>query len=261
MTLWEPIKLKCEMDYLWEIGSLKLWVKKTEIEWLVAYEHQPGELYAGKQVAAQKVQKPEDLVWNRFVYEDPSCIIQLMPALHDRAVVISSETPIRMLPGNSALFFVSIPIWVRIYTGESKKAMLIEIPTITLSNTWFGDPMNGELCYSLSTHARRKVEDLEASPQRAVCPFYVRNKSTEQLEFQMMAVHVEHLKIYKDSDRLWTNEVYINFLSNDQLSQVNYSEKEPSIIQGCELMAEERVPLDNSIIKKSIGFLRSFSNF
>jgi hypothetical protein len=249
------------MDYHWEIGSLKLWIRRTEIEWLVAYEHQPGDLYADKQVVAEKGQKPEDLVWNRFVYEDPSCIMQLMPALHDRAVVISSETPIRMLPGNSALFFVSIPIWVRIYAGESKKAMLIEVPTITLSNTWFGDPMNGELCYSLSTHARRNVEDLEASPQRAVCPLHVRNNWTEQLDFQMMAVHVEHLKIFKGPDQLWTNEVYINFLNKDQLSQVNFSENEPSVIQGCELMAEERVPFDKSILKKSIGFLRSFTNF
>ena len=261
MTIWDPKELKSELDYHWEIGSLKLWVKRTENEWLVACEQRTEDLDADMTVVAEKVQKPKDLVWNRFVYEDQSCIIQLVPALHDRTVVISSETPIKILPDSRALFFVSIPIWIRIYAGESKKAMLIEVPTITLSNTWFGDTMNGELCYSLSTHARRKVEDLEASPQRAVCPFSVSNNSSGQLDFQMLAVHVEHLKIYRGPDRLWTNEVYINFLSKDQLSQVNFSEKEPSMIQGCELLAEERIPFDKSILKKSIGFLKSFANF
>ena len=261
MTMWEPNDLKRDLDYHWEIGSLKLWIRRTDIEWLVAYEHQPGDLYADKPVVAKKGQKPEKIVWNRFVFDDPSCIIQFMPALHDRAVVISSETPTRILPGNSAMFFVSIPIWLQIYAGEGKKAMLIEVPTVTLSNTWFGDRMDGELCYSLSTHARRKVEELKVSTQRAVCPFHVSNNSAEQLDFQMMAVHVEHLKIYKGQNQLWTNEVYINFLNKDQLTQVNFSEKKPCIIQDCELIAEERIPIDKSILKLGIGFLRSFSNF
>ena len=202
MTLWEPKDLKRNTDYHWEIGSLKLWIRRTEIEWLVAFEHRPGDLDAVKPVVSKKGQKPEELVWNRFVFEDPSCIIQLMPSLQDRAVVVSSETPVKILPANSALFYVSVPIWISIFAGEGMKAMLSEIPTVILSNTWFGDPMNGELCYSMRTHARRLVGELRVSPQRAVCPFRIRNNSSEHLDFQMIAVHVEHLKLYLGSERL-----------------------------------------------------------
>jgi hypothetical protein len=261
MIMWEPKDLKRNLDYRWEIGSFKLWIRRTDVEWLVAYEHQPENLDADKPVIAKRGKKPEELVWNRFVFEDPSCTIQLMPSLQDRAVVVSSETPVRILPNNSAIFFVSIPIWISIFAGEGMKAMLTEIPTIILSNTWFGDPMNGELCYSLSTHARRLIEELRVSPQRAVCPFRIKNNSSEHLDFQMIAVNVEHLRLYLGPERLWTNEVFIDFFSRDQASQIDISDKVPSVIKDCRFLREERVPFDKSILKKSITILRSFTNF
>ncbi len=104
-------------------------------------------------IIAQHGEKPENLTWNRYIYKSELNIIRFVPYLPDRPVVVDPESPIRILPDNSALFFVSIPSWIRIFTGTQEKIMLLEVPAEVLSNTWFGDPMEGELCYSLKTLA------------------------------------------------------------------------------------------------------------
>ena len=62
MTIWEPRDLKRNLDYRWEIGSLKLWIRRTEIEWLVAYEHHLEDLDNTNPVIAKRGKKPEDLI-------------------------------------------------------------------------------------------------------------------------------------------------------------------------------------------------------
>ncbi len=261
MNIWEPVVIEKDRYYYWQINPLKLWIKRTKDEWLIASEQSSEEIDNEKVMIAEFQEKPETLAWNRFVCADDSNIIQLLPALQDRAVVVGSEMPVKIFPDNSALFFLSIPIWIRIYAGENRKIMLTEIATIVLSNTWFGDPTTGELCYSLRTRARRSIDDLEISPHRAVCPVQIINRSQINLDFQKLSVHVEHLKIYSGQKRLWTNEVCISFVSEDQLSKIVFSDKIPAFEDGCTLLSEERAVVDKSILKRSISILKYFTTF
>lgn len=261
MNLWEPVPIEKDRDYYWQISPLKLWIKRTKDEWLIASEQSSEAIESEKVVISEFQEKPEPLEWNRFVCADDSNIIQLLPALQDRAVVVGSEMSVKIFPDNNALFFLSIPIWIQIYAGENKKIMLTEIPTIVLSNTWFGDPTTGELCYSIMTRARRSIDDVEIYPHIVVCPVQIINRSQINLDFQKLSVHVEHFKIYSGHKRLWTNEVYINFVSEDQLSKVEFSDKIPAFEEGCTLLCEERVAVDKSILKRSISILKYFTTF
>jgi len=253
VLLWDSNEIEVKKDYHWKIGSLDLWVKKADDEWLIAYTQVIEDLDNKKSIIAKPQKKPEGLGWNRFVI--------VVPVLQDRAIVVGSETPVKILPGNKALFFMSIPIWVHVYVGENKKVMLTEIPTIVLSNTWFGDPMTGELGYSLSTNARRSIKELRISPQRAVCPVWVKNDTPSQLDFQRLSVHVEHLRVYRGSKRLWTNEVQVDFFGEDQPSHIDFSDKIPNFEEGCVLLSEERKPVDKSLLKKSVSILKYFTTF
>ncbi len=261
MLLWDSHKIEVKKDYHWKIGSLDLWVRKADDEWLIAYAQVCEDLDSKKSIIAKPQKKPEDIGWNRFVIDDTSRIVQLVPVLQDRAIVVGSEIPVKILPGNKALFFMSVPIWVRVYVGENKKVMLTEIPTIVLSNTWFGDPMTGELGYTLKTTARRSMGELRISPQRAVCPVRVKNDTQSQLDFQRLSVHVEHLRVYRGSKRLWTNEVHIDFFGDDLPSRIDFSDKMPDFEEGCMLLSEERTPVDKSLLKKSVGILKYFTTF
>ncbi len=261
VLLWDPNEIEVKKDYHWKIGSLDLWVKKADDEWFVAYTQVIEDLDNKKSIIAKPEKKPEGLGWSRFVIDDTSRVIQLVPVLQDRAIVVGSEPPVKILPGNTALFFVSIPVWVRVYVGEKKKVILTEIPTIVLSNTWFGDPMMGELGYSLKTHARRSMEELSISHQRVFCPVWVKNDTSSQLDFQRLSVHVEHLRVYRGTKRLWTNEVQIDFFGEDQPSNIDFSDKIPNFEEGCVLLSEERTPVDKSLLKKSVSILKYFTTF
>jgi hypothetical protein len=210
-------------------------------------------------VIAKISEKPEIPDLSRFICDGPD-IIQLLPGLQDRAIVVGSEMVVKILQENSALFFVRIPVWIRIYAGEKKEKLLTEIPTVFLSNTWFGDPMTGELCYSLITKARRSIGESESDFHRAICPVKIINKSADILDFQKFSIHVEHLKIYSGEKALWTNEVKITFLDEDQPSNIDFSKKKPVIEKDCVLISEERTPVNQSLIKKSVSFLKHFTS-
>jgi hypothetical protein len=77
---------------------------------------------------------------------------------------------------------------VRVLSGNKKKVRFLEIPSQTLSNTWFGDTMNGELCYALTTRALRKVEEHVTLPERIICPVRILNNGNEALDFQSLCV-------------------------------------------------------------------------
>ena len=177
MRFWEPFKIERGKEYHWQIGPLKMWLKKIEDEWLVASEQSPNDLESEEIVIANLSEKPETPEWTRFVCAGPDTM-QLLPALPDRAVVVGSEMAVKILQENSALFFVTIPVWVCVYAGDKKETMLTEIPTVSLSNTWFGDPMTGELCYSLQSRAGMDIKHIPLSPHKAVCPVLLVNSST-----------------------------------------------------------------------------------
>ena len=260
MKPWEPVKIDKYTDYYWQAGPLSLWIRRNEDEWLVAYESQSANADSEEFIIAQKRENPGTLEPTRYVLSENSGIIQLLPVLQDRAVVVGSEIPVRILPKNRALFFVSIPVWIRILIGEKKNRItLTEIPTINLSNTWFGDPMTGELGYSLTTSARRSIEDSIPSLYRAVCPVWIINSSQAALDFQKLSIHVEHLRVYGGKLRIWTNEVRITFTGEDQLSRIDFSDKKPALEEGCTMISDERTPVDKSLLKKSVSILRYFT--
>jgi hypothetical protein len=237
MRLWDPYEFIKNRCYHWRIGSLEIWIQRTAGEWLIASSQLAEKNAKEKTILAKLHKKPETVEWSRFVVASELNTLLFLPALLDRPVVVSSETSVKILPESKALFFVSIPIVLQIYTGIDKKILLTEIPTVVLSNTWFGDPIAGDLCYSL------------------------KNNSSSVMDFQKLCLHVEHLRIYRGEKQLWTNIINIINWTEDQLSQVDFSSEIPDFEKGCELLCKERIPVDKSLLKKSFSILKYFTNF
>ena len=261
MELWSPVSLEKERDYFWHIGPLSLWIRRDGDEWLIASDRQE-DVETADTVAAEE-EKPEALGWSRFVLAGESSTVRLLPVLPDRAAVVGSETAVKILPANKALFFVSVPVWVRVtVVGTRKKqTTLTELQAVKLSNTWFGDPMTGELGYSLTTSARRSIEESPPACHQAVCPVTVKNRAAEPLDFQKLCIHIEHLRVYTGPKRLWTNEVSITFTGPDQPTLLDFSDRQPDREEGCVLLSDERTPVTKSLLKKSVGILKYFTSF
>jgi hypothetical protein len=121
--------------------------------------------------------------------------------------------------------------------------------------------MTGELCYSLKTKARRSIAETDTNPHKAVCPVTIDNRSTSPLDFQKFSVPVDSLKVYAGVKTLWTNEVKIIFHGENQPSRVEFSGKKPSVENDCTLLSAERIPMDRTLLKKSVSIFKYFTSF
>ncbi len=257
---WEALDVEPETDCFWSVGGLRLWVRKAGDEWFIASEQDAGEEERPAPAEDERLEKPEDIPWIRYIVSEDTSRLRMLPCMPDRAAVVGSDTLVNILPQSGGLFYVGVPIWVRVVIGKKEKVVLAEFPSTVLSNTWFGDPMSGELCYSLRSRARRALGELETSFHRAVCPVRVFNRSPRQVDFQKMCVHVERLRVYKSPGRLWTNEVRIEIVGEDQSSQISFSRKAPEIERGCVLLTGERISSERGLLYKGVSILKSFTS-
>jgi len=254
MELWQPHQIEQDQCLEAQVGPLQLWLRRSGDEIRIATKHRRDIESLVKAVplhpAAER--KPAGLDWSRWVCGSCDQLL-LTPVTPDRPVVVRPEVPLKIPPGREALFFVGVPLWVRITAGDANKVQLCEVPSVTLSNIWFGDPMSGDLCYSLRTRARREFSDSKAEPHRAICPVTIRNAAPMQVDIERFCVHVAHLSIYPGTSRLWTGGVQITFKGEAETSPVEYSEKPPTYEEVDKTLSEPRAPVKKRLLIKSLG--------
>ena len=254
--VWQPHKIEDGQCLEAQVGPLRLWFRRKRDELHIASERQTDSENLTKVIAPNLLDEQEtgDLEWGRWVYDKCKEIV-LTPVTPDRPVVVRPELSLKIPPGQQALFFVSIPLWVRISAGDGEKIHLCEKASLKLSNIWFGDPMSGELCYSLRSRARRDISDSQVEPHKAVCPVTIRNASTSQVEIERFCLHVAHLSVYSGASRLWTNGAKIIFKGEDETSLLEYSKKPPAYENIDMVLSEARTPVKKGLLKRSIGNL------
>lgn len=254
--LWEQVTSFAEGECrLWHVGSARFWIRRVADEWLIAFEETKD--YLTVPIAAQVREAPEGLQWNRYV-AGKSSKIAVHPVLPDRPIVIKPSSPVKILPAKGSQYYIHVPVWVAILEGGTKQGLLAERPGSFLSSTWFGDPVDGELCYSFTSDLYRSPEEREDLPLMAVCPLKIRNGSSSTLDFQRICVRVPHLDLYTGVRYLCTNEVELVYRAPDQ-SQITYRESVPSFAGDLKHASSPRIPPNRNVIKKSFEYIRSLS--
>ena len=240
MEIWQPSRLEPETIYRWAIGPLLLWLRSVGDELHLATQRGDELEHAGRTILLEPADDPpEALEWTRWVtqVETPGAEIQVLPIMPDRPAVARPDSPVRLPVGSTALFFLSIPVFVRLISLDPAVAgeagvTLTEMPSVVLSNIWFGEPTGGELCYSLKTTARRRVEDTVTRPHRAVCPVFVRNDAKEELLIQRLRVQLTHLTVFDAGSRLWTNRVNVAYRGERDGAEITIAPGAPEQAEG-----------------------------
>jgi len=258
--LWQRRELGVGETLQYDIGPLRMWIRFAEHDWYIAdqFRNDGRTIYAFERLTSEQNRMPE-VEWRRWTSSRASLHVRLSPLLPDRPLVVKPEAEIRIPAGNRALFFVSIPIWVRVSVGYPEEIALAEIPTSILSNSWFGTVTQGELCYSLRTRATREIDMSETMLHRVTCPVHIYNNSATELDFIRLAVHGEFLRLYEGTNRLYTNHVKVTFRGEEHLSQIELSKAAPDIEPGCRLIQHSRVPADQSFMQRTFQVLRSLT--
>ena len=253
---WEPRTLEVEDSGRWTLGPLSLWVRRRSHEWWVYSE------LAGTDDLAMGFSRgrppKESADWKRWAFTEDVKTVRMVPVTPNRSVVARPKTGLRIPPGNEVVFFVSIPFWLQVWVGEERRILLTEEAPRVLSNTWFGEPTEGELCFSLKTGASRSLEEVKRGSYRFVCPLLIANRSSEELDFQKVCLPVPHLQLFRGERRFWSNQVSLSYLGKNQFSAVAFAAEPPTYEKIHETLGEPRLRERKGFFRRSFDTIRTF---
>ncbi|WP_428386188.1 DUF432 domain-containing protein [Mucisphaera sp.] len=241
------------------VGPLTIWLRREGEELFVATERDADESlrHRDEPLAMADSEPPTDsaaLAWDRYILASNSQEIGLRYLLPDRPLVARPESVLVLPPGRHATFYFGIPLRIAVVEAALPPVTLTELPTIVLSNIWFGDPMQGELCYSLMTRAKRDVDLAERRPYRAICTLEIRNESDEPIKVQRLRVSGPNLDLFEGEGQVWTNRVVARFRSQEQGSEVEVVTSAPT--SGLRKIVPAREPVVGSVVSRVLGMFR-----
>jgi hypothetical protein len=249
---WGRIELPTAVTLPHRVGPRDLWFAFRHREILVATSRAPE----GTQVPAPE--PPETSSWSRWAVPGEERTVVLRPILPDRAVVLQSELPFSLLPRAEARIYVRIPLWIRVETVGNGATLLMELPTVDLSDTWWGGFMEGELCYWLHTHARREMPAELIQPYLAICPLLLVNRSGADLRVEKFAFRVAHLSLFLHRGGLWADESVVRYQGEAEGSQIEITGHPPPEAAGAARVAEPRIPVVRSFTARTFQRLKAF---
>jgi hypothetical protein len=202
----------------------------------------------------------DDLDWTRWMINEEVDAILLQPRMPDRPVIVRPEMPVSLLPNESVRFYIGVPVWISVSLGDRYRD-ITEVPSMILSNSWFGPTTEGELCYAMRTAAMLQEADLKPQAHRAVVPFEIRNASNEKLDFARLCLHTQNLKIYQGKQRLWTNQGRATYRGEEKWSRVVYARGLPPFDGASRLIGKAREPVDRGAILRTFDNWKNLADF
>lgn len=221
--IWGSHDLTPDYQSRWGIGAANIWLKQVATELWVCTEYDSDR----SQLNRNENDAPPDSVWTRWALTEARTQVNLQPVLPDRSVVLKPEFPFRIIKKTAALIYVRLPVWVRISINAPQPLTLIDIPTIILSNTWFGTMTEGELCYWLITGARRQIDQPLLRPHQAICPVHIVNEADEELVVEKICLRVNKLSLFEFDGQLWSDTTKVTFRGPQNISDVEVSGQPP----------------------------------
>jgi hypothetical protein len=223
-----------------QLERLSLSVRRTREECWLDYQ------YSNLNDTAASAE-PQSL---RFLLSDSKPSVRISPLLADRTVVVRPIMPTELPPKQHATLFISTVLWARVTVGEQT---LAELPSVRLSDTWFGaNTRHGELCYASQTRALLNLDNVQYSPLRAITPITINNQGEDNVRLERINVPVPYLTLYCDGKRFWTSGV--NILREKNLATANV-QIEASARQDAFLVAPPRRPVRGGVLDRAVDLL------
>ena len=259
-AVWDRIEISVKQCVVWRFPAHSIWVERVDNEWHVLSLTSEGWRGEVRRETVSRSRKPDSSLWRHYLHKEVGPV-QPIPVLPDKPVVVRPDRALTLLPGQAALFFPEIPVWFRLCTTAPRRLKIFEEAIVTLTKTWFGDAVNGELCYGLATRLHQGIDSVGPSTYLAVCPLSITNDSETDLVFEKICLHVENLNVFRSPKRLWTNRLNVVFRGPLQGTQIEIDHEAPRFEKGLVLFSEARQPSSGWNIRKTFGILKSFADF
>lgn len=243
------------------IGPRELWFAASEGEvWIGHAEAPPPGTDEPEHPLSPEPPSDSGMQWSRWATPHGEREIELRPAFPDRPLVLTPERSFRLLPRAEARVYVRVPLWIRIELrqGDGEPGLFLEeTPALAMSDTWWGDFMEGELTYWLPTTARRQMRPDLHLAHLGVCPLQMVNRSDDDLEVQKLAFRVPHLSLFaEETGRFWGDETRVTYRGESEGSDIDISGRPPAEAEGARRAALPRSPLPRGFRARTFQRLR-----
>lgn len=219
-----------------DVGPLTIWVRAQKDElWIASVRAEgPGEPDRAL---------PDHAAWSRWALPEGYGTLRITPAFPDRSLVVKPEHPFTLMRRARARIYMRVPIWVRLEVAQGpggRWTPLTEIPTVTLSETWWGDFRDGELAYWIVTTGRTRLTPDLFLPHLVISAIQLDNLSDDDLTVEKHILRTEHLSMYEDEGRLWAEEVRIEYRGEDEGTEVHMDDRPPREADGAREISPAR---------------------
>lgn len=192
-----------------------------------------------------------------YFHTGKSNSIIIAPALPPKPLVFKGSR-LNVLPGQKLTFFIKIPLIYQVYFSKIlPENLLKEITLKRLSDTWFGEPENGEPAFSIGSEYFLDMEQIEISEFEAICPVSVQNNSSVNLDVQRLILRDENMTLYKNNDKIVTSIVQIEYKGSDVISSVEYHFSKQYNGEKQEILAKPRNTSGKNLLKINFHFIKN----
>lgn len=208
------------------------------------------------------VEDAAELEWTRWAPGRWTGRVALAPAFPDRPVVVTPGDPFHLMGGAEARIYVRLPLWIQLQAvHQDGPVPLASVPTSEWSDTWWGTPEEGELCYWLQTRARRAVTEALFQPHMVVCPLHLVNHSAHDLHVDKIALRVEYLSLYEQDGATWSDATRVRYQGEAEGSRLEMAGKPPREAPQASLLARPRTKMARGFSARTFARLRSLQDW
>jgi hypothetical protein len=208
---------------------------------------------------SKSILEEDTIKWSRWAFNQTPQKILLTPALPDKATVVKPDFPFKVAPSATARVFVKVPLWVKVTAIADQQYFVTDLSSVILSNTWFGVFTQGELCYWLTTSARRSIDSSFTKSYLAVCPVQIINQSEEELDFEKICLRVSSLSLYQHEKMIWASETVVNYRGAREPSNITVGRDSPKEVPEAKLIADPREPAPRGFAARTFSSLRTLT--
>ncbi len=254
---WGEFDFEHQQQRCWRMGERAIILKRLENEWnswnLETLNENDESITIGELDECMAI---EEAKFGRYLQQNTSDKIRVLPLLADRSVVARPDAPLTLLAGEKSRLYVSTPVW---FYAEllPKEECLLDLPFWRPSDSWFGPSTQvGQICYAKYTAARVQLHNIEKRPHRAITPITVINNHDKSLTIERINVPVTLLHLYADdSDQLWTTEISVHRENHNDNVELNLGKHAPVEALSPTLINGPRVSTEHGTLIRSISSL------
>lgn len=260
--LWQKtLTFDLHNTYKLSVGALELYINLLENEWRFRHcyvsEDETG-IEKPIQLSLLDTMLRDDLQPMRFICSESTNSLQIRPQLANKSIVAKPLIPVFLPSKQSVTIYISTPLSLALFLDKQKNSIL-EIPTIKLSDTWFGPkPHIGELCYSSRFSGRISLSELPKRASRIITPVKITNNGADNLKLEKISIPCDYLAVYlSKNNELWTPTLSILRETDKNKTEVSISKTLHPSLEGAKRIGEPRVGDQTRLLSKTIDMLFS----